>query len=96
MPPGKMGIPGVTPVGSDAGGIGGPAIAEVAARATAAVPEAAAAVAADAGLDPNGPEMAALLKLSQDVIERIVWEVVPDLAEIIIRENLDKLTSQRH
>jgi len=35
------------------------------------------------------------LKLSTEVVERIVWEVVPDLAEQIIRENLAELTSKR-
>jgi hypothetical protein len=29
------------------------------------------------------------------VIERIVWEVVPQLAETIIRENLDRLVKAR-
>jgi CheY-like chemotaxis protein len=33
----------------------------------------------------------AIAKLSREVIERIVWEVVPDLAERIIREELDRL-----
>ena len=37
----------------------------------------------------------ALLKLSAEVVERIVWEVVPDLAEQIIRENLHDLTARR-
>ncbi len=46
------------------------------------------------GVDPNGPEVRAIVNLSQDVIERIVWEVVPDLAEAIIRENLEKLTAR--
>ena len=51
-------------------------------------------VARDAGLDPDGPEMRALLALSKDVVERVVWEVVPDLAETIIRENLDQLVKR--
>ena len=55
--------------------------------------EVAAQVAAEHGLDPTGPEMQALLRLSQEVVERIVWEVVPDLAEAIIRHNLDKLAA---
>ena len=29
------------------------------------------------------------------VVERIVWEVVPDLAEQIIRENLQDLTARK-
>ncbi|WP_428263018.1 response regulator [Haliangium sp.] len=55
---------------------------------------AAAQVAQEAGLDPDGPEMKALLALSTDVVERIVWEVVPELAETIIRENLGALTAK--
>lgn len=68
---------------------------DVGARIERAIPAAAAAVARDAGLDPNGPEMRALLALSKDVVERIVWEVVPDLAETIIRENLEQLAAKR-
>lgn len=37
----------------------------------------------------------ALSKASLDVIERIVWEVVPQLAETIIRENLERLVRER-
>jgi hypothetical protein len=66
----------------------------VAERVQAAVPAAAEAAARSAGLDPSGPEMAALVKLSREVIERVVWEVVPELAETIIRENLDRLAKQ--
>jgi len=47
------------------------------------------------GLAPNSPELLALLKLSAEVVERVVWEVVPDLAEQIIRENLQDLTARR-
>jgi CheY-like chemotaxis protein len=47
------------------------------------------------GLQPGSPELLALLKLSTEVVERIVWEVVPDLAEQIIRENLQALTAKR-
>ncbi|ACY15978.1 response regulator [Haliangium ochraceum] len=60
-----------------------------------AVPQAAASIARDNGIDPMGPEMKALVALSQDVVERIVWEVVPELAETIIRENLDLLTAKQ-
>lgn len=55
----------------------------------------AARLAEAAGLEPGSPELLALLKLSTEVVERIVWEVVPDLAEQIIRENLADLTSRR-
>ena len=47
------------------------------------------------GLEAGSPELLALLKLSTEVVERIVWEVVPDLAEAIIRENLTDLTKHR-
>jgi hypothetical protein len=45
------------------------------------------------GLQPGSPELLALLKLSAEVVERVVWEVVPDLAEQIIRENLKELST---
>jgi hypothetical protein len=37
----------------------------------------------------------ALSKASRDVIERVVWEVVPQLAETIIKENLERLVKER-
>ena len=37
----------------------------------------------------------ALSGASREVIERVVWEVVPQLAETIIRENLDRLVKAR-
>jgi len=37
----------------------------------------------------------ALSRASREVIERVVWEVVPQLAETIIRENLDRLVKLR-
>ena len=43
------------------------------------------------GMDPRGVEYDAIAKLSREIIEQIAWEVVPELAEIIIRENLDRL-----
>jgi CheY-like chemotaxis protein len=55
----------------------------------------AARLAEQAGLEPGSPELAALLKLSAEVVERVVWEVVPDLAEQIIRENLNELAANR-
>lgn len=55
----------------------------------------AARLAEASGLEPGSPELSALLKLSTEVVERIVWEIVPDLAEQIIRENLHDLTARR-
>jgi CheY-like chemotaxis protein len=55
----------------------------------------AARLAEAAGIEPGSPELLALLKLSTEVVERIVWEVVPELAEQIIRENLATLAAQK-
>ena len=41
------------------------------------------------GLTPNQVE--GVLKLSAEVVERVVWEVVPELAEAMIREELHRL-----
>jgi hypothetical protein len=38
----------------------------------------------------KGPEYEVIAKLSREIIERIVWEVVPELADVIIREELQK------
>ncbi len=46
------------------------------------------------GIEPGSPELIALLKLSTEVVERVVWEVVPELAEHIIRENLPELSKR--
>jgi CheY-like chemotaxis protein len=43
-----------------------------------------------AAIAARGPEYEAIAKLSREIIERIVWEVVPDLAEAILRERIDK------
>ncbi|HEU5058025.1 MAG TPA: response regulator [Kofleriaceae bacterium] len=106
---GKDMPPGVTPMASSPGGAAPTASASAGAGAGRApmikgqprrglrlvpINEVAAQVASEAGLDPAGPEMQALLKLSREVVERIVWEVVPDLAEAIIKQNLDKLTAR--
>ncbi len=56
------------------------------------VPPSVEEIARAAGFDPKGPEMAAIMNLSRAVVERIVWEVVPDLAETIIKENIDRIS----
>lgn len=40
------------------------------------------------GLSPGSAELTALVRLSAEVVERVVWEVVPELAEAIIREQM--------
>jgi len=42
------------------------------------------------GLTPQQTE--AVLALSRDVVERVVWEVVPQLAEALIKEEIARLT----
>jgi hypothetical protein len=44
----------------------------------------------DLGLTAQQAE--AVLALSREVVERIVWEVVPQLAEAIIKEEIARLT----
>jgi len=43
-----------------------------------------------AALSAKGPEYEAIAKLSREIIEQVVWEVVPELAEAIIREHVEK------
>ena len=40
----------------------------------------------------NAQQIEGVLALSRDVIERVVWEVVPVMAETIIREEIARLT----
>jgi hypothetical protein len=37
----------------------------------------------------------AVLALSREVVERVVWEVVPQLAEALIKEEIARLTKER-
>jgi CheY-like chemotaxis protein len=41
----------------------------------------------------SAEQVAAVLSLSRDVVERVVWEVVPDLAETLIKEEIRRLTA---
>jgi hypothetical protein len=47
---------------------------------------------ANLGLSPA--QVDAVMALSRDVVERVVWEVVPVLAETIIREEIKRLTAE--
>jgi len=44
----------------------------------------------DMGLSPQQAD--AVLALSREVVERVVWEVVPQLAEVLIKEEIARLT----
>ncbi len=57
-----------------------------------AASDAMAAAAEQLGIAADSPEMHALLRISLDTVERVVWEVVPSLAEQMIREHLEQLT----
>ena len=46
-----------------------------------------------AAIAARGPEYEAIAKLSREIIEQVVWEVVPELAETIIRQEIDRLAS---
>jgi len=41
-----------------------------------------------AAISAKGPEYEAIAKLSREIIEQVVWEIVPELAEAIIREHI--------
>jgi CheY-like chemotaxis protein len=77
-----------------------PAHAPARAQAPAALPMVAAATSAGVGdmaqrLDGLGltsEQVQGVLALSREVIEKVVWEVVPDLAETLIREEIRRLT----
>jgi CheY-like chemotaxis protein len=45
------------------------------------------------GLGLTAEQVVAVLALSREVVERVVWEVVPDLAETIIKEEIRRLTA---
>jgi hypothetical protein len=61
-------------------------------------PPVAPAAPTSASVPLDGGESALRLALSQasrEVIERIAWEVVPQLAEVIIREHVERLVNER-
>jgi hypothetical protein len=45
-------------------------------------------------LDLTAEQTQAILALSREVIERVVWEVVPVLAETLIKEEIQRLTRE--
>ncbi len=46
-------------------------------------------------LTRRSPEHAAVVGMTRDQIEKIVWEVVPELAEVLIREEIERLVASR-
>jgi CheY-like chemotaxis protein len=92
--------PPVAKPATTSGSVAGPAPVAPAPAAPPPAPASPAAVAVSAamseklseiGLTPQQAE--AVLALSREVVERVVWEVVPELAETIIREEIKRLTA---
>src|SRR5690606_36997543 len=46
------------------------------------------------GLGLTSEQIQGVLSLSREVVEQVVWEVVPTLAETLIKEEIARLTSQ--
>lgn len=46
------------------------------------------------GLGLTQEQVAGVLAISKDVVEQVVWEVVPVLAEALIREEIQRLTAE--
>ena len=47
-----------------------------------------------AKLGLTAEQVAAVTALSREVVERVVWEVVPVLAETLIKEEIKRLTAE--
>jgi hypothetical protein len=47
-----------------------------------------------AGMGLTADQVSGVLALSREVVEQVVWEVVPVLAETLIKEEIARLTSQ--
>lgn len=90
-------VPSKKPAPAPAAKKPAPAPAAAAAPAPAASPAAAATAPGSAlagSLDALGltkEQVESVLALSRDVVEKVVWEVVPDMAETLIREELKRL-----
>lgn len=67
-----------------------PRVAEATVGAAAAANGRLAAKLDELGL--TSQQVEAVLALSREVVERVVWEVVPQLAEVIIKEEISRLT----
>ncbi len=83
-------IPSPVPAGGAASiSAGAPKAASVGTRVDAAAEQIASSI---EGITPI--QAAAIQTLTREIIERVVWEVVPDLAELIIKEELSKLLKE--
>jgi CheY-like chemotaxis protein len=94
------GPPAIAAGGGRAAAAAAVAVKPAAAAAAAAAPVSAAVVSANADLERKigslgltAEQAAAVLALSREVVERVVWEVVPELAETLIKEEIRRLTT---
>ncbi|MEM9069829.1 MAG: response regulator [Myxococcota bacterium] len=71
-----------------------PAKPKPAAAASAATAPSGAMAAKLEGLGLSKDQIDGVLALSREVIEQVVWEVVPDLAETLIKEEIKRLTAK--
>jgi hypothetical protein len=86
--------PSAAPHGGTSPGLASPLSAATASAAAAASSASNGQLAAKLQhLGLNDAQVSAVLSLSREVIEKVVWEVVPVLAETMIREELKRLTS---
>jgi len=67
---------------------------EAAAAATAAVIDTGSLESKLTGLGLTQEQVVGVLAISKDVVEQVVWEVVPVLAEALIREEIQRLTAE--
>jgi CheY-like chemotaxis protein len=73
-----------------------PPPAPIAPAAVQSAPQAAAAPVPSGEMTISEEQLAQLVaKISRDIIEKIAWEVVPDLAETLIREEIRKIKEGR-
>jgi len=87
-------MPTVPPPGSASVGAVAPSAAPVASAAASATSNGSQLAGKLGDLGLSQEQIKAVLTLSREVVEQVVWEVVPDLAESIIREEIRRLTSE--
>ena len=85
MPPPKPksvtpAVPGVAPHAAMVGSIGAAASSQLSQQLS--------------GLGLSAEQVEAVTALSRDVVERVVWEVVPVIAETLIKEEIRRLTAE--
>ena len=86
--------PNLTPAPAPVAAAPAPAPAAVAAPVAAAVANGADFSQKLANIGLTKEQVTAVLALSREVVEKVVWEVVPTLAETLIKEEIQRLTRE--